>query len=145
MLISIKRQAGDFPTEPVTREAHPYPLSVSFIFLRTCEWYPLRGFGPFAGGGVCNGPDARIPDSHRGSEDRHRRPWGHTPRVKYNCWGNTATRDVGYYGHVSSVHRGGSCCEVSPTKQEVSFTKKPSRDYQSPTGSNTRIELMCNN
>ncbi|MQL84697.1 hypothetical protein Taro_017219, partial [Colocasia esculenta] len=47
--------------------------------------------------------------------------------------GNTATRDADYCGPVSSLRRGGNCCEFSPTKQGVSFTKKPSRDYQSPT------------
>ncbi|MQM21504.1 hypothetical protein Taro_054548 [Colocasia esculenta] len=54
-------------------------------------------------------------------------------------------RDADYYGPVSSVRRRGNCCEVSPTKQGVSFTKKPSRDYQSPTGSNSRIELSAIN
>ncbi|MQL85567.1 hypothetical protein Taro_018073 [Colocasia esculenta] len=24
----------------------------SFVFTRTVVWYPLRGFGPFAGGGL---------------------------------------------------------------------------------------------
>ncbi|MQM05595.1 hypothetical protein Taro_038407 [Colocasia esculenta] len=49
--------------------------------------------------------------------------------------------NVVYYGLVSSARRGGYCCEVSPVKEGMSFTKKPSRDYQSPTGSNSRIDL----
>ncbi|MQM19469.1 hypothetical protein Taro_052474 [Colocasia esculenta] len=47
-----------------------------------------------------------------------------------------------YYGPVSSALPGGYYCEVSPVKKGMSFTKKPSRDYQSPIGSNKQNRYM---
>ncbi|MQL99639.1 hypothetical protein Taro_032367 [Colocasia esculenta] len=93
----------------------------------------------------CNGPGARTLDSHQESKHRHCRPQGHTPRVKYTSWGTQLTGDAVYYGPVCSVCHGGSCCEVSLAKEGMSFTKKPSRDYQSPTGSTRRNRTKCSN
>ncbi|MQM02286.1 hypothetical protein Taro_035054 [Colocasia esculenta] len=74
---------------------------------------------------------------------------GHTPRVKYTSWGTLLTGDAVYYGPVPSVRRGGNCSEVSPAKEGMSFTKKPSRDYQSPTSPclvfKTGNKLFCLN
>ncbi|MQL93389.1 hypothetical protein Taro_026023 [Colocasia esculenta] len=37
-------------------------------------------------------------------------------------------RDADYCGHVSSVRRGGSCCEVSPTKHGLNEIRKANSD-----------------
>ncbi|MQM10639.1 hypothetical protein Taro_043537 [Colocasia esculenta] len=58
-------------------------------------------------------------------------------------WGTQLTEYVVNNIPISSVRCGGCCCEVSPIKEGMSFTKKPNRDYQSPTGSNSRIEYIC--
>ncbi|MQL96047.1 hypothetical protein Taro_028718 [Colocasia esculenta] len=55
--------------------------------------------------------------------------------------GTLLTGDAVYYGPVSSAYHGGCCCEVLPTREGMSFKKKPNRDYQSPTSSNSRINL----
>ncbi|MQL75241.1 hypothetical protein Taro_007619, partial [Colocasia esculenta] len=52
---------------------------------------------------------------------------------KTSTKGTLLTVDAVYYGPVSSARREGYCCEVSPVKKGMSFTKKPSRDYQSPS------------
>ncbi|MQL98274.1 hypothetical protein Taro_030982 [Colocasia esculenta] len=41
----------------------------SFVFTRTVVWYPLRGFGPFAGGGLGSSTLSKF-------EMANRRDWG---------------------------------------------------------------------
>ncbi|MQM02323.1 hypothetical protein Taro_035089 [Colocasia esculenta] len=68
-------------------------------------------------------------------------PEGEVPTRK----GTLLKVDAVYYGSVSSARRGECGREVSPEKEGMSFTKKPSRDYQSPTGTNSRIDIDVNN
>ncbi|MQM10116.1 hypothetical protein Taro_043005 [Colocasia esculenta] len=93
------------------------------------------------------GTAAHRPEDPEGLTDQSNKicnggPLGAYPEGEVNkVRGTLLTEDAVYYGPISSARRGGCCCEVSPAKEGISFTKKPSRDYQSSTGSNSRIDL----
>ncbi|MQM16503.1 hypothetical protein Taro_049461 [Colocasia esculenta] len=127
------------PTRPVRCPNDPLALELACVYMET-PFSDTSVVAPMPGPSAPT-KDLTIGTAAHGSEDAEGLTEQHTPRVKYTSLGNTAHRDAIYYGLVSSARRGRCRCDVSPVKEGMSFTKKPSMDYQSPTGSNSIIDL----
>ncbi|MQL75177.1 hypothetical protein Taro_007543, partial [Colocasia esculenta] len=97
------------------------------------------------------GTAAHGPGDPEGLTDQSKKicnegPLGAYPKGEVNkYWGTLLMEDAVYYSPVFSARREGCCCEVSREKEGMSFTKKLSRDYQSPTDSNSRIDINMHN